>query len=438
MGSLSQILDTDRRVIVLALARMVGAVGNSFLIVVLPLYVASDLIEIDPLLGTQVGVGAASVTVTEPLLIGIVLSLFGFLNSFSQPWTGRLSDRLATRRPFVLGGILLLGTASGLYTLASSYWILVVLRAVQGFGAALTIPATVALVNEYAGSADQRGGNFGVFNTFRLIGFGFGPVLAGLVVDNGPYDLTAVGLPVVNGFDAAFAAACAGAYLSFLLVYLLVHDAADAAEAGDDLSIRVRGEDRLLDPVFVLGVATVAMGLCIALFATLQTQVNLRLGQAPVWFGVQFSAVTIANVALQVPVGRASDRIGRRPFLLAGFLLLVPTTLLQGIVVSSATMTVVRLCQGVAVAFVFAPSLALAGDLAREGESGTTLSVLTMGFGLGVALGPLASGWLVGFGFIVPFAVGAVLALVALVMVITQVEETLSAAAGSSGAAADD
>jgi len=438
MGSLSQILDTDRRVIVLALARMVGAVGNSFLIVVLPLYVASDLIEIDPLLGTQVGVGAASVTVTEPLLIGIVLSLFGFLNSFSQPWTGRLSDRLATRRPFVLGGILLLGTASGLYTLASSYWILVVLRAVQGFGAALTIPATVALVNEYAGSADQRGGNFGVFNTFRLIGFGFGPVLAGLVVDNGPYDLTAVGLPVVNGFDAAFAAACAGAYLSFLLVYLLVHDAADAAEAGDDLSIRVRGEDRLLDPVFVLGVATVAMGLCIALFATLQTQVNLRLGQAPVWFGVQFSAVTIANVALQVPVGRASDRIGRRPFLLAGFLLLVPTTLLQGIVVSSATMTLVRLGQGVAVAFVFAPSLALAGDLAREGESGTTLSVLTMGFGLGVALGPLASGWLVGFGFIVPFAVGAVLALVALAMVITQVEETLSAAAGSSGAAADD
>jgi len=51
---------------------------------------------------------------------------------------------------------------------------------------------------------------------------------------------------------------------------------------------------------------------------------------------------------------------------------------------------------------VFAPSLALAGDLAREGESGTTLSVLTMGFGFGVAVGPLASGWLVGFGFVVP------------------------------------
>ena len=442
MGSIARILDTDRRVIVLALARMVGAVGNSFLIVVLPLYVASDLIAIDALLGTTVGVGAASVTLTEPLLIGFVLSLFGFLNSLSQPWTGRLSDRLATRRPFVLVGILLLGTASGLYTLADSYWILVVLRAIQGFGAALTIPATVALVNEYASGADERGGNFGVFNTFRLIGFGFGPVLAGVVVDNGPYDLTALGLPTINGFDAAFVVACFGAYLSFLLVYLLVHDAADAAAAGDDLSIRVRGEDRLLDPVFALGVATVAMGICIALFATLQNEVNVRLDQPPMWFGIQFGAVTIANVTLQVPVGRASDRFGRRPFLLAGFVLLVPTTLLQGLVLDSAVMTLVRLGQGVAVAFVFAPSLALAGDLAREGESGSTLSVLTMGFGLGVALGPLASGWLVGFGFVVPFAVGAVLSVVALATVVTQVEETLGTVGGGDGgggtAAADD
>jgi MFS family permease len=438
MGSITDIVETDRRVIVLALARMVGAVGNSFLIVVLPLYVASDLIDLNALLGTAVGVGSATVTLTEPLLIGVVLSLFGFLNSLSQPFTGRLSDRLATRRPFVLGGIVLLGTASGLYTLADSYWLLIVLRAIQGFGAALTIPATVALVNEYAASADKRGGNFGVFNTFRLIGFGFGPVLAGIVVDGGPYDLSAVGLPIINGFDAAFAAACLGAYLSFVLVYALVHDAADTAAAGDDVSIRVRGDDRLFDPVFVLGVATVAMGLCIALYATLQNQVNLRLDQAPVWFGIQFAAVTIANVALQVPVGRASDRVGRRPFLLAGFVLLGPTTLLQGLVLSPVVMTLVRLGQGVAVACVFAPSLALAGDLAREGESGTTLSVLTMGFGFGIALGPLASGFLVGFGFVVPFAVGAGLAVVALVLVVTQVEETLGAATDAGATAADD
>ncbi|MDB2269773.1 MFS transporter [Halorubrum ezzemoulense] len=438
MGLLSGVTDTDRRVIVLALARMVGAAGNSFLIVVLPLYITSDLVDIEGLLGVEVGVGAAAVTLTEPLLIGVVLSLFGFLNSLSQPFTGRLSDRVGARRPFVLAGILLLGTASGLYTIATSYPVLVALRAIQGLGAALIIPATVALVNEYAASDADRGGNFGVYNTFRLIGFGFGPVLAGAVVARGPYDLSAVGLPVLDGFDAAFVAACAGAYLSFTLVFLLVRDADVEAEAGDDVSIRVRGEDRLLDPVFTLGLATVAMGACIALFATLQNQVNVRLDQPPVWFGAQFAAVTIANVVFQVPVGRASDRIGRRPFLLAGFVILVPTTLLQGIVTEPALMMLVRLGQGIAVACVFAPSLALAGDLAREGESGTTLSVLTMGFGFGVALGPLASGWLYGFGFVVPFAVGAAAAAVALVAVFTQVEETLDTGDEPAAAAGAD
>ena len=438
MGSLTDIAETDRRVIVLALARMVGAAGNSFLIVVLPLYITSDLVDIESLLGAEVGVGAAAVTLTEPLLIGVVLSLFGFLNSLSQPFTGRLSDRVGARRPFVLAGILLLGTASGLYTVATSYPALVALRAIQGLGAALIIPATVALVNEYAASDTDRGGNFGVYNTFRLIGFGFGPVLAGAVVEAGPYDLSPVGLPVLDGFDAAFVAACAGAYLSFALVFLLVRDADVDAEAGDDVSIRVRGEDRLLDPVFTLGLATVAMGACIALFATLQNQVNVRLDQPPVWFGAQFAAVTIANVIFQVPVGRASDRIGRRPFLLAGFVLLVPTTLLQGIVTEPALMMLVRLGQGVAVACVFAPSLALAGDLAREGESGTTLSVLTMGFGFGVALGPLASGWLYGFGFLVPFAVGAAAAALALVAVFTQVEETLDVGEEPAAAAGAD
>ena len=426
MGLLSGVTDTDRRVIVLALARMVGAAGNSFLIVVLPLYVSSDLVDIEGLLGAEIGVGAAAITLTEPLLIGVILSLFGFFNSLSQPFTGRLSDRVGARRPFVLAGILLLGTASGLYTVATSYPVLVALRAIQGLGAALIIPATVALVNEYAASDADRGGNFGVYNTFRLIGFGFGPVVAGAVVEGGPYDLSPVGLPVLDGFDAAFVAACAGAYLSFALVFLLVRDADVEAEAGDDVSIRVRGEDRLLDPVFTLGLATVTMGACIALFATLQNQVNVRLDQPPVWFGAQFAAVTIANVIFQVPVGRASDRIGRRPFLLAGFVLLVPTTLLQGIVTEPALMMLVRLGQGVAVACVFAPSLALAGDLAREGESGTTLSVLTMGFGFGIALGPLASGWLYGFGFIVPFAVGAGAAALGLIAVFTQVEETLN------------
>jgi MFS family permease len=405
------VLDLDRRVFALGLARMADAIGNSFLIVVLPLYIASGQIPIESLVGTRLAAFGLSLTVTEYLLVGVVLSLFGFLNSFAQPFTGRLSDRTGRRRPFILVGLLLLGGASGAYALVSSYWLVVVLRLLQGVGAAFTIPSTVALVNELATGRD-RGSNFGVFNTFRLIGFGFGPIVAGLVVE-------------ARGFDAAFAVAVAGAAISFMTVWAFVSDPdRPAAEASDDLSVTVRGDDGLLDPVFALGLGTVAMGICIAMFATLEGRINERLGQGTLWFGLQFGAVTLANVAFQIPVGRGADRYGRRPFLLAGFGLLVPTTVAQGYVLSPALMTLTRFLLGVAVALVFAPSLAVAGDLAREGESGTTLSVLTMAFGLGVAIGPLASGYLERFGFAVPFLAAGALASLALVVVVTQVAET--------------
>ncbi|MFC3478531.1 MFS transporter [Halobacterium litoreum] len=411
------ILDTDRRVLALAMARMADALGNSFLIVVLPAYIGAEgRVAVESFTGPLAVAGVDLLTVTPALLVGLVLSMFGFLNSFLQPFTGRLSDRAGVRKPFILGGLVLLAVASAAYSVVSDYRLVLVLRALQGIGAALTVPATVALVNEL-GTTDTRGSNFGVFNTFRLIGFGFGPIVAGVVLTQ-------------FGFDAAFAVAVVGALTSFALVEVLVDEPdRQAADAADDLSVAVRGDRGLLDPVFALGVATVCMGICIAMFATLEATINERLQQSSVLFGLQFGAVTLANVLLQVPVGNASDTYGRRPFIVAGFVLLVPSTLAQGYAPTPLTMTLARFVQGVAVAAVFAPSLAVAGDLAREGESGSTLSVLTMGFGLGTAIGPLASGFLVRYGFAVPFAVGSALAALALVVVYTQVRETVENAA---------
>jgi MFS family permease len=440
MGLLARALslvvgETDRRVIVLALARMVGAIGNSFLVVVLPLYIASgevDLsgfldvrLDVGVLLGGGVDPGTLALTLTEPLLIGLVLSLFGFVNSLAQPFTGRLSDRTGRRKSLILVGIAVLGSASAAYAFVDSYPAVLFLRALQGLGIGVAIPSTVALVNEYSATGD-RGGSFGVFNTFRLIGFGFGPLLAGAVVQFGPYRLPDGG--TLSGFDAAFAVAALGAAGSFALVTVFVSQPERIeVPASDELAVSVTGDGRLLDPVFTLGIATVCLAITVALFATLQPQVNARLGQGEVLFAAQFGAVVVANVLFQIPIGRLSDRYGRKPFLVGGFVLLVPAVLAQGVVTDPWIMLGARLLHGVSVAMVFAPSLALAGDLAREGESGSTLSILTMGFGLGVAIGPLASGYLVGFGFVWPFAVGAVLAAAGLLLVVSQVEDTVTA-----------
>ncbi|PSP45052.1 MFS transporter [Halobacteriales archaeon QH_6_64_20] len=421
---------TDRRVFTLAFARMADALSNSFLIIVLPIYIASGQVGIEGLVGLNVG----GFVLGEQFLIGLVLSLFGFLNSFGQPFTGRLSDRTGKRRVYILLGLVILGVASAAYPFVESYGAVLLVRAFQGLGAAFTIPCSIALVNEYADVDSQRGGNFGVFNTFRLVGFGFGPIVAGIVVaggfGRGGVAEYAIGGIALSGFDAAFAIAVLGAFVSIVLVTVFISDAESTrAAAGDDLSIAVldRSGSRGFDPVFVLGVGTFFMAVTIALFATLEGPLRARLDESTFLFGVQFAAVVIANVLLQVPIGRASDRYGRRPFIVAGFALLIPSVFVQGLITAPLLMVLARLIHGVAVALVFAPALALAGDLAGERESGTTLSVLTMAFGLGVAVGPLASGFLYNIGSIsTPFTFGAVLAVLALVLTYSQVEDSLS------------
>jgi len=414
--------DLDSRILALALARMVDALANSFLVVVLPLYIG-QVVALPAFVGTQVSLAGVSFTVTPELLIGVVLSLFGFLNSFGQPLTGSWSDRTGKRKAFLLVGLGLVAVGSAGYILFRSYVSIVAMRALQGVGAAFTIPVTVALVNEYSESG-ERGGNFGLFNTFRLLGFGTGPLVAGVVVSAGPYTVAGT---AISGFDAAFLVAVAGALVSMALIMLLIHDPEQArGEASQDISIQMRNPDGPgLDPVFALGLATIVMAFSLAVFAPLANVINGRLGQGEFLFSLQFGAAVLANVLFQLPLGRLSDRYGRKPFLLAGFVLLLPTTLLQGFVTDSLVMVALRFLQGVAVAAVFAPSLALAGDLATEGQSGSTLSLLTMGFGLGVAFGTLFSGILVGFAFAAPFVVATLGGVVALYLVQTQVGETV-------------
>lgn len=412
---MAKLFGVNPQVIALALARMSESVGNSFLIVVLPLFIASDFVS-----GGTFGL-------TEVAITGVVLSLFGFVNSPLQPFTGRLSDRTGRRKIFVLFGLIVLAAASFAYTLAATYWHLVGLRVLQGIAGAFIIPTTIALVNDLA-EDDNRGGNMGTYNTFRLVGFGVGPVAAGGVVGAGPYvvDLGDTTLRL-TGFDAAFYFAAFTATLALALVFILIDDpdieSADPDSEGTSIAVFDRTGKHLLDPVFTLGVISFFMAIGIAVFATLGEIVNARLSQGPTMFGLQFAAFVLAQIFLQAPIGRATDFYGRKRFIVLGMALLVPTTAAQGFIFDSWLMFGARFAQGVAGAMVFAPALALAGDIANETSSGTTLSILTMAFGFGVAAGPLLSGFLVEFGFFVPFTLAASLAAVGLVLVVTQVEE---------------
>ncbi|WMN07804.1 MFS transporter [Marivirga arenosa] len=408
----SSSVGVDKRVVFLGFARMADAMGNSFLIVVLPLYIASDNIS-----GNFFGL-------KESLITGLLLGVFGLITSFTQPFTGRFSDKAGKRKLFVLLGLIIFTFANFAYSFASSYWLLLLVRTAQGIAAAFTITSSLALVSEVS-TKKTRGNNMGVYNSFRLVGFGLGPLGSGFLVENGPYHLPVIG--EINGFVASFGIAAAAAFLSAILVFFFVSDPDDIEPSDRKMDIKIlsKAKDTVLDPIFALALATLVMSFGFSLLAPIETKTNERLSQGPFMFSLEFSALIAALAVTQPIVGKLSDKYGRRIFIIIGLICLMPIVLVEGLTTEPWQMITARGLQGISAAMVFAPSLALAGDLAEKGQAGSQLSVVTMAFGLGISLGSFVSGYAVRFGYIFPFLIGSILAGIGLLIVRSQVPKNV-------------
>ena len=108
---------------------------------------------------------------------------------------GRLADLLGRRRTFRLG-VAVFTLASIACAFAGSVGFLVAMRAVQAFGAALLVPASIALVVE-AFPPERRAHAVGLWGAAAALAGGLGPPIGGLLVDAGGWRLTfLVNLPL--------------------------------------------------------------------------------------------------------------------------------------------------------------------------------------------------------------------------------------------------
>ena len=387
-------LGGNRLVWALSLARMGDAVGNSVLFVVLPLYVTA--------------VPHPLVSAHEPLLVAVLIAVFGFLSAIMQPVTGALSDW--TRRPKLLIqiglGIMISATVGFIW--AGQYVDLLWLRVVQGIGLAFTVPASLALM-AIGTRHGTRGGSMGIFTTMRIIGFSMGPLLGGFLL-------------VHAGFSATFGAAAGLVALGVAAVGIWVPEQAPSRE---------RRKFRLVEPglftpgILAIATATLVMAASFSEIVPLEKQINAHTGETAVGFGLSFTALMVSRLVLQFPLGRLSDHVGRKPLVIGGLLILAPATALLGTSHSTWALAGWRVMQGVAAAAIAAPAFAIAGDLAKGGGEGRQMSAATMGFTMGIAVGPLLAGWLVSYSFELPFVVTAVLCITSAAVILRFVPETV-------------
>ena len=394
---LAQTAGVNRQVLALSVARLGDAIGNSILFVIIPLYVAKLPA---PVLGLPVATR-----------VGLALSLYGLVAAVGQPIAGAVSDRIGRRKPLILVGLILMAACTLGFTMAGAYGNLLWLRALQGLAVALTIPTSLAIMSS-ASEKRTRGGSMGVYTTMRVVGLASGPLIAGLLYDN-------------VGFNAAFYVGTGCVLIGAALVQAWVEDApVDTRE--------LRGRPfRLFEPGLInsgmlgLGAATFTMAASFSMMGALENQFNVRLDQSALAFGVAFSALMVSRLLLQYPVGRWSDRAGRKPFLIAGLILMAPATALLGFAATTGQLVLLRVGQGLASAGIAAPAFALAGDMARRGGEGRQMSIVTTGFGFGLSFGPLLAGVLAVVSFSLPFLIGGALSLAGAFVVARFVPESV-------------
>lgn len=268
---------------------------------------------------------------------------------------GAAGDRFGRRRVFVLGTILF-AAASAACAAAPGVWSLIAARAVQGVGAAIMVPQSLAIISA-AFPPEVRGRAIGTWAGAASISTALGPAVGGFLIDslgwraafwiNPPLALAVVLLaqshvpesrsPAAGRLDweGGLVAVAVSALLAIGLGALAepggalrgaVLVVAGAAAAGLFVLVERRAAAPLVPvSLFAERAFTGANLLTLALYGALSAVVFLlpfdligRRGLGPAEAGLVFLPMGLIIGVLARPAGGLADRFGVRAFLVAG------------------------------------------------------------------------------------------------------------------------
>ncbi len=110
-----------------------------------------------------------------------IVSAYTLVFASLQITAGGLGDRLGRKRWFLIG--LALFTATSLVAaFSSSIEMLIILRAVQGLGAAIIMPLSLSIISN-AFPPEERGKAVGIWSAISVSAIALGPVVGGLLVE---------------------------------------------------------------------------------------------------------------------------------------------------------------------------------------------------------------------------------------------------------------
>jgi MFS family permease len=303
--------------------------------------------------------------------------------------------------------------------------LLIVVRFVQGIGAAALSAVSLALVGIYY--QDQPGRSYGIYNAIKGAGYVLSPLIGTALVWR-------------SQFAAIFLASAAVGSIAFVLTLLLPEPQTHGESAFDDdddfalsgLAAALR--QTALWPWYA--VTVVNMFFVGILFGFLPVRVH-ALDYDPVPTGVLLTLAAASYLLIQPLAGVAADRYGAATTVRLGLglagLSVIAIPLTDGVLLG-----LVAVLAGIGVGTVWTNTDALVSTLAQRGQMGATMGVAGSFKEFGDMLGPLLIGLLSQlFGLTVGFVVSGVLGIVVLVLItrhpLARVAATPSSLPGNRG-----
>ena len=262
---------------------------------------ATMLAPVLPLVIERLGLSLAGAGI-----LGTIISLC----NISQPLLGMWADHMR-RRWLVVGGIGLAAVCTPMMGIAPSYWILITVLCMGGFGVAAFHPQSFSLAGELSGS--RRSFGLALFVFGGTLGLGVTPLWVPFFAERiGLEWLPVVGIP--------------GILFLFLVLRFVPLDNPHAATP--EAPERARGFNGAARPLALITVVVIlrsitALGFSFFLTVLLTHERGLSLVEA----GVPLAAYNIAGVVGALVFGYLGDRVSPRPLVCCSLVLSVPALL---------------------------------------------------------------------------------------------------------------
>ncbi|WP_246099783.1 MFS transporter [Tessaracoccus rhinocerotis] len=322
--------------------------------------------------------------------LGLVVSMFAAMRAVMSPFAARIGRGIGERNAITIG-MLIVAASTVATALAPSLAAMIVLRSLGGIGSAMF---TISAINMLLASApeDLRGRASGLYQGGFLLGSMGGPALGGLlgaISYRAPFYFYAVMLVVTAVFVAFMLPARAP----------VLHAHSREPRRFSEVLRDVRYQAAC---VAALGQGWQSFGVRNALIPILVTEM-LLLDTA--WTGVAFAVAAAAQTAMLGAAGTWTDRLGRKPILIAAGVICGLSTIAMPFAPNIWLLILVLCVYGVGAAFQGTAPTAAVAD-ATDGRGGVPVAVFSMITDIGAIAGPLIAGAIIdatnfGTGFLV-------------------------------------